>query len=36
MNTTSALADNVEKTQMVNFAAKDVQKNTKQITKYEK
>jgi len=28
----SVLADNVEKTQVVNFAAKDVQKNTKQIT----
>ena len=27
----SALANNAEKTQVVNFAAKDVQKNTKQI-----
>lgn len=32
----SVLADNVEKTQMVNFAANIVQKNTKQIINMKK
>lgn len=32
----SVLADNVATLQMVNFAAKDVQKNTKQIIKMKK
>ena len=32
----SALANNAEKTQVVNFAANIVQKNTKQITNMKK